>query len=63
VKNGWASVVDHLLAYGADPKISDALGRTPVDAALGRVAGRNTVVSEDIATKLRAARGEPIAAR
>jgi len=63
VKNGWADVVEHLLAKGADPKISDALGRTPVDAALGRVAGRNTVVSEDIAARLRAARGEPIAAR
>jgi ankyrin repeat protein len=63
VKNGWSSVVDHLLAKGADPNISDALGRTPVDAALGRVTGRNTVVSEDIAAKLRAARGEPVAAR
>jgi uncharacterized protein len=63
VKNGWADVVEHLLEKGADPKISDALGRTPVDAALGRIAGRNTVVSEEIAARLRAARGEPIAAR
>ncbi len=63
VKNGWANVVEHLLAKGADPKISDALGRTPVDAALGRIAGRNNVVSEEIAARLRAARGEPIAAR
>jgi ankyrin repeat protein len=63
VKNGWATVVDHLLEKGADPKISDALGRTPVDAALGRIAGRNNVVSEEIAARLREARGEPIAAR
>ena len=63
VKNGWADVVEHLLAKGADPKISDALGRTPVDAALGKIAGRNNVVSEDIAARLREARGEPIAAR
>ena len=63
VKNGWANVVEHLLAKGANPNISDALGRTPVDAALGRIAGRNTVVSEEIAATLRAARGEPIAAR
>ncbi len=63
VKNGWANVVEHLLAKGANPDISDALGRTPVDAALGRIAGRNTVVSEEIAARLRAARGEPIAAR
>jgi ankyrin repeat protein len=62
-KNGWADVVEHLLANGADPNISDALGRTPVDAALGKIAGRNNVVSEDIAARLREARGEPIAAR
>ena len=63
VKNGWANVVEHLLAKGANPNISDALGRTPVDAALGRIAGRNTVVSEEIAVRLRAARGEPTAPR
>jgi ankyrin repeat protein len=63
VKNGWANVVEHLLAKGANPNLSDALGRTPVDAALGRIAGRNNVVSEDIAARLRAARGEPTAAR
>ena len=63
VKNGWANVVEHLLAKGADPNVSDALGRTPVDAALGRIAGRNNVVSEEVAALLRAARGEPIAAR
>jgi cytohesin len=62
-KNGWANVVEHLLAKGADPSISDALGRTPVDAALGRIAGRNNVVSEEIAARLRAARGDPIASR
>jgi ankyrin repeat protein len=62
-KNGWGKVVDHLLAKGADPKVTDALGKTPVDAALGRIAGRNNVVSEDIAARLREARGEPIATR
>jgi ankyrin repeat protein len=55
VKNGWAAVVEHLLARGADAKVSDALGRTPGDAALGRVAGRGTVVSEELAERLRAA--------
>ena len=58
-KNGWADVVEHLLAKGADPNVEDALGRTPVDAALGRIPGRNNVVSEEIAARLRAARGEP----
>jgi ankyrin repeat protein len=62
-KNGWANVIEHLLAKGVDPKISDALGRTPVDAALGKIAGRNNVVSEDIAARLREARGESVAAR
>ena len=56
-KNGWASVVEHLLANGADPNVTDALGKTPVDAALGRIAGRNNVVSEELAARLRAARG------
>ena len=60
---GWANVVEHLLEKGADPLVTDALGKTPVDAALGRIGGRDTVVSEDIAATLRAARGEPIAAR
>jgi ankyrin repeat protein len=63
-KNGWADVVEHLLAKGADPTVSDALGRTPVDAALGRISGRGNVVSEEIAATLRAAaRGEPLPAR
>jgi ankyrin repeat protein len=61
IRNGWGDVVEHLLAKGADPKITDALGRTPVDAALGKIAGRNTVVSEDLAARLRVARGEPAA--
>jgi len=62
-KNGWANVVEHLLAKGADPRVTDALGKTPVDAALGRIAGRGNVVSEDIAARLRTAAAEPIAAR
>ena len=62
-KNGWANVVEHLLAKGADPRVTDALGKTPVDAALGRITGRGNVVSEDIAARLRTAAAEPIAAR
>jgi ankyrin repeat protein len=60
-RNGWAKVVEHLLAKGADPRVTDALGKTPVDAALGRTAGRGNVVSEDIAARLRTAAAEPIA--
>jgi ankyrin repeat protein len=57
VKFGWKSVVEYLLANGADPKVKDALGRTPLDGALGRIAGRDNTPSEDIATLLRAAGG------
>ncbi len=62
-KNGWANVVDHLLAKGADPNVTDALGRTPVDAALGHITGRGNVVSEELAARLRLARGEPAGGR
>jgi ankyrin repeat protein len=66
VKFGWRNVVEYLLAHGADPNVADALGKTPLDAALGRVGGRDNVVSEDIAALLRSAgagTGGPTAAR
>jgi ankyrin repeat protein len=55
VKFGWADVVEHLLAKGADPNVKDVLGRTPLDGALGRIAGRDNTPSEEIAARLRAA--------
>jgi ankyrin repeat protein len=64
VKFGWADVVEFLLAKGADPNVKDALGKTPLDAALGRVGGRDNTVSEEVAALLRAAGArESIAAR
>jgi ankyrin repeat protein len=57
VKFGWKNVVEYLLAEGADPKVKDALGRTPLDGALGRIAGRDNTPSEEIAALLRAAGG------
>jgi ankyrin repeat protein len=57
VKFGWADVVEYLLAKGADPNVKDALGKTPLDAALGRVGGRDNTPSEEIAALLRAAGG------
>jgi ankyrin repeat protein len=62
-KYGWADVIEFLLAKGANPNVKDALGKSPVDAALGQVGGRDNRVSEDIAARLRAAAAEPIAAR
>jgi ankyrin repeat protein len=65
VKFGWADVVEHLLAYGADPNVEDALGKTPLDGALGRISNsRENVASEEVAALLRAAGArEPIASR
>jgi ankyrin repeat protein len=53
---GWANVVEFLLARGADPNVKDALGKTPLDAALGRTGGRETTVYEEVAALLRNAR-------
>jgi ankyrin repeat protein len=65
VKFGWANVVEYLLAKGADPNVKDALGKTPLDGAMGRIgAGRENVASEQVAALLRAAGArEPIASR
>jgi hypothetical protein len=65
IKLGWKTVVAHLLAKGADPNVKDALGKTPLDGALGRIGtGREAVPSEDIAAILRTAGArESIAAR
>jgi ankyrin repeat protein len=52
-KFGWTRVVEFLLAHGAKPTITDALGKSPLDAALGRTGGRDNVVSEEIAALLR----------
>jgi ankyrin repeat protein len=65
VKFGWTNVVGYLLANGADPNVKDALGKTPLDGALGRIgSGRDSIVSEEIAARLRAATARgPIAQR
>ncbi len=36
---GWNDVVEHLVDAGAKIDVADARGRTPVDAALGRIGG------------------------
>ena len=55
VKNGWSRVVQYLLAHGANVDMKDDLGKSPVDAALGQVGGRDNVVSQEIADLLRTA--------
>lgn len=52
VKWAWTRVVEYLIAQGADVDARDALGNSPLDAALGRTGGRDNAVSEDIAELL-----------
>ncbi|HEY8520531.1 MAG TPA: ankyrin repeat domain-containing protein [Gammaproteobacteria bacterium] len=55
VKFAWARVVRHLIDRGARVDVVDALGKSPLDAALGRVGGRDNTVSEEVAQILREA--------
>jgi ankyrin repeat protein len=55
VKFGWTRVVEYLLAHGAKADVVDALGKTPLNAALGQTGGRDNTVSPEIADMLRAA--------
>jgi len=55
VKFGWKRVVEYLLAHGAKADVVDALGKTPLNAALGQTGGRDNVASPEIADLLRAA--------
>jgi uncharacterized protein len=49
ISRGWGRVVEHLIANGAEADIVDTRGKTTVDVALGRIEGRGSVVSEEIA--------------
>jgi ankyrin repeat protein len=49
IKFAWTSIVEYLLAHGAEANVKDALGKTPLDAAEGRTGGRDNVVSPGIA--------------
>jgi len=55
----WARtrVAAYLIEHGADVDIVDALGHSPLDAALGRTGGRDNTVSEEMAELLRNASG------
>jgi uncharacterized protein len=55
VKFGWARVVAFLLDHGARTDIVDALGKSPLNAALGQTGGRDNTVSQEIAELLRKA--------
>jgi hypothetical protein len=45
-----------LIENGADVRVVDALGKSPLDAALGGIGGRDNTVSEEIAELLKKAR-------
>lgn len=40
ISQGWLDVTRYLLDHGADTSITDDLGKTPMDAAMGRAGGR-----------------------
>ena len=58
VRFGRARVVLYLIEHGAEVDIVDALGKSPIDAALGRIGGRDNTVSEEVAEILRKAIGD-----
>jgi len=53
VKFAWTRVVEYLLEHGAQVDVADALGKSPLDTALGTAGGRDNTVSEEIAEMLR----------
>jgi uncharacterized protein len=55
VKWAWSDVVEYLIDHGAAVDIVDALGHSPLDAALGKTGGRDNEVSEEVAAILRTA--------
>ncbi len=56
IKFAWKDVVAYLLDHGANVDVTDALGKTPVDAALGKIGGRDNQASPEIAELLEKAR-------
>jgi ankyrin repeat protein len=56
VKFAWARVVAYLIEQGASVDIVDAHGKSPIDAALGVIGGRDNTVSTEIAEMLEKAR-------
>jgi len=58
VSRAWPGVVDYLVDNGAEVDVVDARGNSLIDYASGTVSGRGDVASDDLATRLRALRGE-----
>ncbi len=58
---GWTEVVAFLVERGADVDVVDALGKSPLDVALGRVGGRSAPGSEIVAEILKTASGKSAA--
>ena len=53
---GWPHVVEFMIDHGAEVDSADALGQTPLDAALGKLTRSQAgVVYEDVAQIIRAA--------
>jgi ankyrin repeat protein len=52
---GWPKVVQYLLAHGARVDITDAAGKTPLDAIAGGAGGRDHKNVDEVASLIRAA--------
>jgi ankyrin repeat protein len=55
VQHGWARVVQFLIDHGAKTDVVDALGKSPLDGALGKIGGRGNTPSDEVAAILRKA--------
>jgi ankyrin repeat protein len=53
IKFAWVDVVKWLIDHGAEVDIQDDMGVTPLDAAEGRIGGRDNIVSEEVAELLK----------
>jgi ankyrin repeat protein len=59
IKFGWPRVVQFLVDHGAKVDVVDALGKSPLDAAEGKIGGRDNKPNEEIAAILREAGARP----
>jgi len=55
VQWAWARAVEYLVKHGAEVDIVDALGVSPLDAALGRAGSSDNIPSDEVAEILQTA--------
>ncbi|HEU4619972.1 MAG TPA: ankyrin repeat domain-containing protein [Gammaproteobacteria bacterium] len=55
IRFGWPRVAQYLIDHGAKADVVDALGKSPLDAAEGKIGGRDNKPNAEIAAMLRKA--------